>query len=378
MRLGIGSCSWASFSPPIVKFKDIIWSPGILSKRWGLLELRGHRWGPWHEGSSGTSFPTDHQHHRCHHSHPETHSNRPPKEITLPDPQQQPPWERMPPSNLTTIRRLTTVTRHLTAKMPSSTPWVEPFQTHLSSLFPPTFVLSTLHRQPGSDPVPRARTCVYRGLWGTLVFTRQNPAMHNPPLFNSDCPVFTTDIRMEKAGDLMGTPREGEESGGGGQVEAVWWAPEHGTQWRVRGRAWVLGRDIDGDGEGARAAREAVQKRMRMVVDGSGWMFSREVTGHFGNLSPVMRGSFRGPPPGTPRRGVPGPGEGVGQEVEDLEDGVARANFRVVVILPEEVDQVDLSDGKDPRRWLYRYLGGEGPGMGGEVIGEWEKVELWP
>lgn len=295
----------------------------------------------------------------------------------------------MPPSNLTTLSRLTNLTRHLTSpistpNMPSApvTPWREAFTTHLSSLHPPTFALSTVHRRPGRASLPRVRTCVYRGLWTTLPPNKHNPAMVNPPLMESDCPVFTTDVRMEKVGEIMKTPLpEGEESGGGGFVEAVWWVPEHGTQWRVRGRAWVLGRDIDGDGEGAKAVREAVGARMRdTIIQGGGWSFAREVTGHFGNLSPAMRGSFRGPPPGTPRREGPEPesGLGIGQEVEDMEDEVARANFRVVVIVPEEVDQVDLSDGKDPRRWLYTYRGGEGPGMGGEVLGEWEKVELWP
>lgn len=292
----------------------------------------------------------------------------------------------MPPSNLTTLSRLNNLTRHLTSptpKMPFSTPvtpWREAFTSHLSSLHPPTFALSTLHHQPGSDPTPRARTCVYRGLWCNRPNNEHNPVHQNLPFFDSDCPVFTTDVRMEKVGEVMKTPLpEGEESGGGGYVEAVWWVPEHGTQWRVRGRAWVMGRDIDGDGEGAKAVRKAVQGRMReTVVDGTGWSFAREVTGHFGNLSPVMRGSFRGPPPGTSRTGEPEPGRGLGQEVEDMEDEVARANFRVVVIVPEEVDQVDLSDGKDPRRWLYTYRGGEGLGMGGEVVGEWEKVELWP
>lgn len=294
----------------------------------------------------------------------------------------------MPPSNLTTLSRLTNLTRHLTSptpKMPFSnpvTPWREAFTSHLSSLHPPTFALATLHHQPGSDPTPRARTCVYRGLWCHRPNNKHNPVHQNLPFFDSDCPVFTTDVRMEKVGEIMTEPfPEGEESGGGGYVEAVWWVPEHGTQWRVRGRAWVMGRDIDGDGKGAKAVRKAVQGRMReTVVKGGGWSFAREVTRHFGNLSPVMRGSFRGPPPGTPRNREPEPesGLGIGQEVEDMEDEVARANFRVVVIVPEEVDQVDLSDGKDPRRWLYTYRGGEGPGMGGEVLGEWEKVELWP
>jgi hypothetical protein len=95
-----------------------------------------------------------------------------------------------------------------------------------------------------------------------------------------------------------------------------------------------------------------------------------------------MRGSFRGPTPGTPLAGLSGAekGEGLGQRVDDLEDEGARRNFRVVVIVPDEVDQVDLSDELRPRRWLYVYrgAGGEPKLAGGEVIGEWEKVEVWP
>lgn len=103
---------------------------------------------------------------------------------------------------------------------------------------------------------------------------------------------------------------------------------------------------------------------------------------HFGNLSPGMRGSFKNPPPGTPRAEAPGPGEGLGQKVGDelLGDEVARKNFRVVVIVPDEVDVCDLSDPADQRRWLYTYVGpaAEAKKTGGEVIDGWEKVEVWP
>jgi pyridoxamine 5'-phosphate oxidase len=51
-----------------------------------------------------------------------------------------------------------------------------------------------------------------------------------------------------------------------------------------------------------------------------------------------------------------------------------------VVIVPEEVDQVDLRDMTRPRRWVYVYrgVGGESKLPGGEMLGEWEKVEVWP
>ena len=110
------------------------------------------------------------------------------------------------------------------------------------------------------------------------------------------------------------------------------------------------------------------------------WRFGREVDAHFAALSPLLRGSFRGPAPGTPVAYHTDKGETVGQRLEGVEDEVARGHFRVVVIVPEEVDQVDLSDENRPRRWLYVYrgVGGESKLPGGEVIGEWEKVEVWP
>lgn len=171
-------------------------------------------------------------------------------------------------------------------------------------------------------------------------------------------------------------------------MEAVFWVDEEGvkTQWRVRGHAWVLKRGDGETGEGVERVREVLKGRMRKREgEGKGeeegdWSFEREVTAHFGNLSPLMRGSFRAPAPGTPVAYHTDKGAGLGQRLDDLEDEVARANFRVVVIVPDEVDQVDLSDELRPRRWLYVYRGvdGESKLPGGEVIGEWEKVEVWP
>jgi pyridoxamine 5'-phosphate oxidase len=239
--------------------------------------------------------------------------------------------------------------------------------------------------------VPRARTCVLRGLWGTLPPNERNMAARNPHVWESDCPVFTTDARMDKAAEILDTAAApvaaivglGPASGGGGPVEAVWWCADAGTQWRVRGTAWVLGPDVEG--EGGEMARDVLMGRMRKVTDGTptkerSWSWRTEVTGHFGNLSPGMRGSFRNPPPGTPVAIPPSDGEGLGQKVEDLEDELARTHFRVVVIVPTEVDQADLSDSAHPRRWIYTYRGDsyQSTQPGGEVIGEWEKVEVWP
>jgi pyridoxamine 5'-phosphate oxidase len=60
----------------------------------------------------------------------------------------------------------------------------------------------------------------------------------------------------------------------------------------------------------------------------------------------------------------------LGQQVNDLHDKVARKNFRVLIIIPEEVEQIDLSEPDQARRWKFTYVGGEG--------GDWKKEELWP
>ncbi|KAM0325894.1 hypothetical protein ACHAQA_007197 [Verticillium albo-atrum] len=263
---------------------------------------------------------------------------------------------------------------------PVPAPWRSLFLQHIGTMPSPEFVLATLH-STGADAspglVPRARTCIHRGLFASLPVNPKNTAPLNPPAYESDLLTLTTDARMHKTPDL---------APGGAPVEAVFWAKEPATQWRVRGAAFVLPRDADAD----TALTARLLREMRPTGEGDdgvdGWSFSREVTAHFGNLSPVMRGSFRNPPPGTPvAAGEPADGEGLGQEVTDLEDAVARANFRVVVVVPDEVDRVDLSDPKRARRWVYRRVGagavagsGEDSVPGATREGDWEKVEVWP
>lgn len=95
----------------------------------------------------------------------------------------------------------------------------------------------------------------------------------------------------------------------------------------------------------------------------------------------VLVGSFKNPPPGTPVGKPVEDGKlGLGQKVDDLEDPVARENFRVVIIRPEVVEQLDLSEPDKARRWRFTYVGSgeEESKEGAEVIGEWKKEELWP
>jgi pyridoxamine 5'-phosphate oxidase len=59
----------------------------------------------------------------------------------------------------------------------------------------------------------------------------------------------------------------------------------------------------------------------------------------------------------------------VGTKVEDLEDPVARANFRGVIIKPEEMESVDLSDPAKARRQVYKF---------DQSTGQWTHTECWP
>lgn len=88
-------------------------------------------------------------------------------------------------------------------------------------------------------------------------------------------------------------------------------------------------------------------------------------------------GSWKNPPPGTPTNGQePDKDHQLGQKVQDLHDPIARENFRVVVIRPEEVEQLDISDPATARRWRYTFVVEKGQGREGK--GEWKTEELWP
>lgn len=90
-------------------------------------------------------------------------------------------------------------------------------------------------------------------------------------------------------------------SGGGGPVEAVWWIKDTMTQWRMKGEAFVVGEDIEGDStqakesSGVRTVKSELGSRMRVVDEGKqgDWSWNKELTGHFGNMSPGMRGESK-------------------------------------------------------------------------------------
>lgn len=86
----------------------------------------------------------------------------------------------------------------------------------------------------------------------------------------------------------------------------------------------------------------------------------------------ISEGSYRNPPPGTPiGSGQPEKEHELGQKVTDLHDPIARENFRVVIIKPYVVEQLDISDPEKGRRWKYTFVEKNGQG-------DWLTEELWP
>ncbi|KAI5199496.1 hypothetical protein AUEXF2481DRAFT_24915 [Aureobasidium subglaciale EXF-2481] len=270
---------------------------------------------------------------------------------------------------------------------PQPAPWKQAFLADLDKMDSPEFVFSSLTPAPKNSPtpyLPRARYCIFRGFWAELPENKHNNAPMNPRVFESEMPTFTSDARMFKVAQLFASGSghaEKEEqmqgSGGGGPCEAVYWIKETGTQWRLKGEAFVVGPDIEGDSEqskessGVRTVKSELGSRMRIVDEGKqgDWSWNKELTGHFGNNSPGLRGSFKAPPPG---RLTSEPYDDknleLGSKVEHLDDPVARKNFRVVVIKPEEVEQLNISDPTKARRHTYIY----------QADGTWKHEERWP
>jgi pyridoxamine 5'-phosphate oxidase len=186
-------------------------------------------------------------------------------------------------------------------------PWKQLFNEHISKMKSPEFVLGTLDAAPKGSPtpyVPRVRYCIFRGFWAELPENKHNNAERNPKIFASDCPTFTTDVRMEKVGQIFATSAGHAESreqvqgsGGGGPVEAVYWVKETGTQWRIKGRAYVVADDIEEaeESSGVRTVKSEVGKRMRVLEEGKegDWSWQRELTGFFGNQSPGIKGILK-------------------------------------------------------------------------------------
>ncbi|SMQ53755.1 unnamed protein product [Zymoseptoria tritici ST99CH_1A5] len=261
-------------------------------------------------------------------------------------------------------------------------PWRSAFLEDVTAMEGREFAFSSLHSPPDGNESgasrcgdPRVRFTVFRSFWAELPDDGSNPAPRNKSTFSSDMPTFTTDGRTAKVAEILaggGRPSHDHHeqvSGGGGSGEAVWWARDSNRQWRIRGRVFVLGHDIAGDTEEASSVRRALLSRMRIVKedDKHPWSWETEMTAAFGQLPPAQRGRFLAPPPGQ-ATDIPWDHDKykLWAEVHDLHDPLARENFRVVVIVPEEVEMLDMKGG---RLHYYKFDNG---------AQTWSHEECWP
>jgi hypothetical protein len=81
-----------------------------------------------------------------------------------------------------------------------------------------------------------------------------------------------------------------------GAIEVVFWVKELMAQWRLRGKAFVIGDDANKSAE--RESRSEIAKALRRKPNHSddseasaeNWTWEKEVTAYFANHSPIMRG----------------------------------------------------------------------------------------
>ncbi|CRG84375.1 hypothetical protein PISL3812_01668 [Talaromyces islandicus] len=253
----------------------------------------------------------------------------------------------------------------------SPAPWRSLFLEHVSKLEDPYMAVATVQRDPQSgSSIPRVRYCGFRGFFGDLKLHHSAEKQLkeenelNPSLYESDLLAFTTDVRMQKIEQFSDFERA---------IEVVFWVKELMAQWRLRGKAFVIGDDASKSAE--KESRAEIFKALRRKpnypeASAEDWTWEKEVTAYFANHSPIMRGSFKNPPPGQPLSDEPtDPNLKLGQKVTGLHDATARANFRVVAIRVEEVDRLDLTVPERAARWRI---------ADSNKAGQWEEVELWP
>lgn len=164
------------------------------------------------------------------------------------------------------------------------------------------YALATL--QNGPTAAPRVRYVVHRGFLG-----------------DTDCLLTTTDVRSEK-GRQMGLGQRMP-------VELAWYIASNRKQFRIRGQAFLVGcNDATGTIASPRtagfwpAAQDWTAERERM----------------WDSLSPDMQRTFFGQAPGS---SLSQTAHTVTKQSAEQPDRIS-PNFALLVLEPEEVDQLDL------------------------------------
>ncbi|DAA72923.1 TPA_exp: Uncharacterized protein A8136_4848 [Trichophyton benhamiae CBS 112371] len=269
-----------------------------------------------------------------------------------------------------------------------SAPWRPLFEEHVQAAGSPLLSLATVFKGINGNPFPRVRTCVLRGFFAGLQLhpnakrdlklasgrsandesDDEDASYLNPRKYESDLLSITTDARSGKVKHIL----SGNEVGG--PVECLLWSPKAFAQWRIKGKAYVVGGSCSDTME--LKARQEVEQYLRLKEDtDKPWSWEKEMTTQFANLSPAMRDTFRQALPGLPKSGPAPELQDSGKGLVDLTDPVARKNFRVVVIKPEEVEYIHDEGPGNIRNERFRW---KLVPSDSQYTWRWVEEQLWP
>jgi len=220
--------------------------------------------------------------------------------------------------------------------MASEAPWKVTFAKHAEreGRYPIDFCLAT-----NDSGIPRARYLLHHGFLSLQIAGQcgdENLRDGDKPRVYSDCPTFATAAGSKKASHIYrsaGQDTQEQRSGGGGPVEAVWWFKSSKSQWRILGNCWLLAwHDVE-DKASYGAFKETISRTLYSTgsdgfqLDELGWQ--DEIRGHYGRLPHHMTKS------------------------------VALEDTRLGVIVPSEVELMELSDPMESKKWSWKASGTE-------------------
>ncbi|MCJ1330432.1 hypothetical protein MMC10_007116 [Thelotrema lepadinum] len=237
---------------------------------------------------------------------------------------------------------------------PEEVPWKTPFLLHLKAIHDTNAeVQLSLATVTTPDNLPRVRTVGHAGFWSVNSAASEATSV-------SCCLTFITNSRFNKVADVFGQidqlPEDfetyGLASGGGGPVEAVYWLEQIKMQWRMRGRCFFV---TDGRAAAGSLAGEDEQERERRRREGLA-VTKAAVRPHM--VGVVDEQQVNGIEDGGDadvdsiwEAEVQGYYQRLSLEIQPL---FLRSSFAVGIIVPEEVEMMDLTDATVTRRRIWK------------------------
>lgn len=221
--------------------------------------------------------------------------------------------------------------------------------------------------------LPRVRTLSHRSFWGDCINHSQP---HTSPLYESDCPTFITGASSGKGVDIYASGLDNcrleTVSGGGAQVEILYWFREIQIQWRIRGRCWLMASEPEQQqgssllDQGAEFARQAVSAYMRAKSSQSETVKKNDqieaAESHSADSEGILSQFWN---------------EQIESYAASLKEehrkGFEKAGFRVGIIMPEAVEHRDRSRNK-VELWAIQPTANSKP----VHRREWVEVKRWP